>query len=198
MLLLAPQPAFAAVKTYAFRPASWDLGQHGAHLGTAIEQEHPAMRGMPCKGWCDLQFFGLVQGSAMISLDELPVKIRPIIRSIGLAHRISNQAYLFEVAVGKGKLLVSGLNFAIALGADDQAVLTLGAGKNGPSRKPSTHRSAASRSLPGAGKNRRSLRTRWGLTIPGACTFSTSSFAMPWEASSRREWFLTLTTSRAS
>jgi hypothetical protein len=121
VLLLAPSPAFAVVKTYMFRPASWVLGQRGAHVGTAIEQEHPTMRGMPCEGWCDLQFFGLVQGSTMICLDELPVKIRPIIRSIDLAHRMSNRGYLFEAAVGKGKLLVSGLNFAVALGADDPA-----------------------------------------------------------------------------
>ena len=119
VLLLAPEPAFATVKTLGFRPASWDLGQQGAHVGTDVEQEHPAMRGMPCEGWCDLQFYGLVQGSTMVSLDELPVKVRPIIRSIDLAHRMSNRAYLFEVAVGKGRLLVSGLNFLVALGAED-------------------------------------------------------------------------------
>ncbi|MDW8037546.1 MAG: glycoside hydrolase family 2 TIM barrel-domain containing protein [Thermoguttaceae bacterium] len=119
VLLLRPQPVFPTVQTYAFRPASWNLRREGIHVGTAIEEDHPALRAMPCEGWCDLQFFGLVLGSVMVDLEELPVKVSPIIRVLDLWHQMRNRAYLFEVSVGKGKLLVSGLNFSVALGGED-------------------------------------------------------------------------------
>jgi hypothetical protein len=68
-----------------------------------------------------LQFFYLVQGSKTIFLDSLPGKVRPLVRCIDRPQRLSNRAYLFEVAVGRGRLLVSGFNFAKAVEIEDPA-----------------------------------------------------------------------------
>jgi hypothetical protein len=78
---------------------------------------------MSADGWCDLQFYSLIQGSKTVSLDELPAKVRPLVRCIDRPTRLANRAYLFEVAVGRGKLLVSGFNFARGITAGDAGAI---------------------------------------------------------------------------
>jgi hypothetical protein len=117
VLLLAPDGNFSTEPTN-FRLSSWD---GGGPSGTEIDREHAALRHMPNDGWGDLQFFYLIQGSKTIFLDSLPGKIRPLVRCIDRPQRLSNRAYLFEAAVGNGKLLVSGFNFAKAIGIEDPA-----------------------------------------------------------------------------
>ena len=117
VLLLAPDGNFSTEPTN-YRLSSWD---GGGPSGTEIDREHAALRHMPNDGWGDLQFFYLIQGSKTIFLDSLPAKIRPLVRCIDRPQRLSNRAYLFEVAVGSGKLLVSGFNFAKAIGIEDPA-----------------------------------------------------------------------------
>ena len=78
---------------------------------------------MPSEGWCDLQFYSLIQGSKPVFLNKLPSKIKPLVRCIDRPTRLQDRAYLFEVAVGAGKLLVSGFNFIRATEAEDPAAL---------------------------------------------------------------------------
>ena len=80
---------------------------------------------MPSDGWCDLQFYPLIQGSKTILLNPLPAKIQPLVRCIDRPTRLADRAYLFEVAVGRGKLLVSGFNFARATDSRDPAGIFL-------------------------------------------------------------------------
>ncbi|MCC6235746.1 MAG: hypothetical protein IT580_24125, partial [Verrucomicrobiales bacterium] len=121
VLLLEPEPVFAVEKTN-FRLSSWD---GGGPSGTVIETRHPALRAMPSEGWCDLQFYPLIQGSKTIQLSALPAKIPPLIRCIDRPTRLADRAYVFEVAVGRGKLLVSGFNVAQALRTQDPAAVFL-------------------------------------------------------------------------
>jgi hypothetical protein len=115
ILLLEPEPAFTVEKTN-FRLSSWD---GGGPSGTIFDANHPALRAMPSDGWCDLQFYSLIQGSKTVLLDPMPEKVRPLVRCIDRPTRLANRAYLFEVSVGRGKLLVSGFNFAQAIAAKD-------------------------------------------------------------------------------
>lgn len=115
VFLLDPEPVFQVEKTN-FRLSSWD---GGGPSGTIFDPNHPALSAMPSEGWCDLQFYTLIQGSKAVTLDSLPAKVRPLVRCIDRPTRLANRAYLFEVAVGRGKLLVSGFNFARALSDDD-------------------------------------------------------------------------------
>ena len=76
---------------------------------------------MPSDGWCDLQFYPLIQNSKTVLLTPLPEKIKPLVRCIDRPTRLADRAYLFEVSVGRGRLLVSGFNFAQALAWKDPA-----------------------------------------------------------------------------
>jgi hypothetical protein len=91
----------------------------GNNLGTVIRR-HPALDAFPHEGFCDLQFYrmlnihdgrGGVRNGKTIILEDFPVIVDPIIRSIDRYQYLRDKAYLFEVGVGRGKLLVSTLNF---------------------------------------------------------------------------------------
>ncbi|MCI0537262.1 MAG: hypothetical protein L0Z50_18770 [Verrucomicrobiales bacterium] len=121
VLLLDPEPAFAVEKTN-FRLSSWD---GGGPSGTVLDARHPALRDMPSDGWCDLQFYPLIQNSKSVLLTSLPAKIEPLVRCIDRPTRLADRAYLFEVSVGRGQLLVSSFNFAQALKSNDPAGIFL-------------------------------------------------------------------------
>ncbi len=121
VLLLDPAPTFAVEPTN-FRLSSWD---GGGPSGTVIDTTHPALRAMPTEGWCDLQFYPLIQDSKTTLLSGLSVKIEPLVRCIDRPTRLADRAYLFEVAVGRGKLLVSSFNFDRALDSQDPAAAFL-------------------------------------------------------------------------
>ena len=125
VLLLNPERLFKTEKVSGFRAAGWDPRLSGGHVGTAAQSGHPAIRNMPCDGWCDLAFYPLIMGAKFAVLDDLAVHIDPIVRSIDVPQRLSNRAFLFEARVGKGRLLVSGLNFAAALSGGDPAAAYL-------------------------------------------------------------------------
>lgn len=95
-----------------FAPTYWGApyAPGGGNLGTVIA-EHPAIGSFPNEGFCDLQFLRLVQGVDRADLDALPVRVDPIIRSITDWRLGANAAYIYEVKVGKGGLLVTTLNF---------------------------------------------------------------------------------------
>ncbi|MBI4660268.1 MAG: hypothetical protein HY735_15630 [Verrucomicrobia bacterium] len=117
VLLLNPEVSFPVEKTN-FRLSSWD---GGGPSGTIVDTKHPALRQMPSDGWCDLQFYPLIQNSKTVLLTSLSAKIQPLVRCIDRPTRLADRAYLFEASVGRGRLLVSGFNFSQALGAKDPA-----------------------------------------------------------------------------
>jgi hypothetical protein len=121
VLLLDAEPTFSVEKTN-FRLSSWD---GGGPSGTILDPCHPALREMPSDGWCDLQFYPLIQNSKTVLLTSLPVKIEPLVRCIDRPTRLANRAYLFEASAGRGKLLVSGFNFPQALKENDPAGIFL-------------------------------------------------------------------------
>jgi len=91
-----------------FKSISWNKTDSG-NSGTVV-RDHPALGDFPHDGWCDLQFFGLFDDCTVVDLDAWPVRIEPIIRSIDSYKSGRTRALLFEVRVGRGKLLVNSLN----------------------------------------------------------------------------------------
>ncbi len=85
-------------------------GSPSGNSGTVIA-DHPALQGFPHDGWCDLQFYGLIEDAPVINLDQWPVKVEPIIRSINNYQLGINRAYLAEVKVGRGALMTTTFNF---------------------------------------------------------------------------------------
>jgi GxxExxY protein len=122
VLLLNPEPLFPTAAT-RYRPSGWDPGDPAGHVGTIFDPQHPAMKSMPSEGWCDLQFYDLVQGGKAILLDQTRVTAEPIVRMIDTPQRLTRKALLFETSIGPGRLLVSGFNFSSAVPAGDPAAV---------------------------------------------------------------------------
>jgi hypothetical protein len=92
-----------------YRTIPWNTGTSG-NSGTVIVP-HRALAGFPHDSHCDLQFVHLIKGAFPLDLDAWrPARIDPIVRSIGHYRRGRSKAYLFEAAVGKGRLLVTSFN----------------------------------------------------------------------------------------
>jgi hypothetical protein len=92
-----------------FFPAS------GGALGTVV-RDHPALAGFPNDGFCDLQFYNLVNGALPLAIDRWPAEIKPIIGGIrttseflSKTKNLSRVAYAVEGKVGSGKLLITTL-----------------------------------------------------------------------------------------
>ena len=91
-----------------YRTVPYNHGTVG-NMGTTIAA-HPVTDALPHEGWCDLYFAPLIQGAHPFALDVYrPHRIRPIIRSIGHMRTMHDKAYLFELAVGRGRLMACSL-----------------------------------------------------------------------------------------
>jgi beta-galactosidase len=95
----------------------------GGALGTVI-RDHPALQDFPHEGFCDLQFYNLMEGSAPFPLDALG-NVTPIIGGIltkagflSKVKELSRVGYIFEAKVGEGRLLVTSLRIGPQL--DDE------------------------------------------------------------------------------
>ena len=84
----------------------------GGALGT-VALEHPALKGFPHDGFCDLQFYNLMQHAMPLPLDHL-AGITPIIGGIrtkagflSKTKELSKVGYIFEAKIGAGRLLVT-------------------------------------------------------------------------------------------
>lgn len=125
VLLLSADGVFPATPS-SYRPCWW-LGDVRAdsNTGTVVDTAHPAVSTVPNEGWLDLNFANLLIGSRAMLLNELPVKIQPIIRCLDVHGALRHKAYLFEANVGRGKLLASSLNFGSSLYKKDPAAVFL-------------------------------------------------------------------------
>lgn len=121
VLLLSVDGAFPAIPS-RYKPCWWLGDPNGdSNVGTVIAKGHPAVSALRHEGWCDLNFYHLIEGSRAVLLDDLPVKVDPIVRCLDVHASMRNKAYLFEAKVGNGRLLVSSFNTLDALKEGDPA-----------------------------------------------------------------------------
>jgi hypothetical protein len=106
----------------AFKPAWWKGDDASDHVYGNLFARHPALKGFPTEGYGDLQTFRLLDGRPVVLLDELPVRVDPIVWSLDVPWRMRRKAYLFEVKVGAGRLLVSTMDLSEKACAQDAAV----------------------------------------------------------------------------
>jgi hypothetical protein len=108
-----------------FKGVIWDRG----HNNGAFIRSNSALAKFPNDGFLNLQFQNLVNDCDKIILDDFPVKVEPIMEGVDRAVRdrfdvynfklselqpaytMRKFGYLFELKVGKGRLLVSSFNF---------------------------------------------------------------------------------------
>jgi len=122
-----------APKEKYYLPTTWDrmkgvIWDRGTNHGGFI-RESKALDLFPNDGFIDLQFHDLIDDCDKIVLDDFPCDVEPIIQGVDKASRdrfdvytfglselqpgwtMRKFGYLFELKVGKGKLLITGFNF---------------------------------------------------------------------------------------
>ena len=127
-----PKYAFKA-SWNRFKPVIWD---RGTNFGGINDKNLLGKYGFPCEEYYDFNFGEISEDCDKINLDDFPVKAKKLISGIDKSSRdrfdaykdaynlpelmpdrtLRDFAYLFELKVGKGSLLVCGLNLT---GLDD-------------------------------------------------------------------------------
>lgn len=109
-----------------FKGVIWDRGTiNGGYDNSALLNKY----GFPTDGEVNFQYYNLIEDSDKINLDDFPIKVDSIVSGIDKCNRdrfdpgkfklpelmydrtMRNFSYAFELCVGKGKLLVTGMNF---------------------------------------------------------------------------------------
>jgi len=93
-----------------FWNTAWTNGQAPHTLGILCNPKHPALAAFPTESYSNYQWWDAMSHSNAIRLDSVDQKIKPIVRVIDDWFTARPLALLFECRVGKGKLLVSGID----------------------------------------------------------------------------------------
>jgi hypothetical protein len=99
-------PAFTTI----FWNTQWTHRQPPHTLGILCNPKHPALVQFPTEFHSNWQWWDLVTKSRFMSLDEFPVELRPIVQVIDDWNTNRRLGLIFEASVGKGKLLVCGID----------------------------------------------------------------------------------------
>jgi hypothetical protein len=109
VLLLAkpdkPSPELALSRT----PIFWNRLMNPNRtwmLGLLVNNRHAALDAFPTETHCDTQWADMLTGTTAMSVDSLPLALRPIVQPIDDWNRNVRMATLFECAVGAGRLMV--------------------------------------------------------------------------------------------
>ncbi len=94
-----------------FWNTAWTRKQPPHTLGILCNPRHPALSAFPTEYHSDYQWWDAMSHSEAIEFSKLHTQIHPIVRVID--DWVTNRplALIFEVKVGNGKLLVSGIDF---------------------------------------------------------------------------------------
>jgi hypothetical protein len=94
-----------------FWNTAWTKGQAPHTLGILCNPQHPAFANFPTEYHSNWQWWDAMSHSDAIMLSPISPEIKPIVRVIDDWFTNRPLALLFEVKIGKGKLLVSGIDF---------------------------------------------------------------------------------------
>ena len=126
-------PSAKSAKSH-FKPVYWSTGHFKSAnaelstLGYSIRADHPALRGFPTEDWADWQWYNLVEGGVKHGIADLAgacvprdgggrgatalPDFDPIVQPVPDLHYSTLMGMLFELKVGKGRLMVCGLNLS--------------------------------------------------------------------------------------
>ena len=97
------------------------------------------MKSLETEKWCQPHWFYLLNGAMKYYLDKFPQRPEVHIRALPSLVRVQDTAILFDVQVGKGTLVVSGLNHQGAKGrAENNAVVAKMIERAASKEKPKT------------------------------------------------------------
>lgn len=96
----------------SYYPLYWSLtffpGQGKNTIGMVVQDKHPALQEFPTDNHSDWQWQSIYKGARAFYINDYPAAYRPIAQPIDDFHRNNKLASIFELQVGKGKLLISG------------------------------------------------------------------------------------------
>lgn len=98
-----------------FWNTAWTNGQAPHTLGILCNPKHLALADFPTEYYSNWQWWDAISHSGAINISSLPSEIKPIVRVIDDWFTNRPLALVFEVKVGKGKLLVSGIDLVTNL-----------------------------------------------------------------------------------
>jgi hypothetical protein len=127
-----PKFGYTEGKYFFLPPASYPPYEDGQQ-GTVVRR-HKILGDFPHEGFCDLQFFRMIDKSPPIELDPFgALKEEPVIRQVGTYQVCQKLAYLIEFAFGKGGIIICALDLNPKLPEARyllSQILTYAAGKN--------------------------------------------------------------------
>ena len=100
----------AIVFSSIFWNTAWTNHQAPHTLGILCNPGHPALSAFPTESYSNYQWWDAMSHSNAIRLDSVNGKIQPIVRVIDDWFTARPLGLIFECKVGKGKLLVSGID----------------------------------------------------------------------------------------
>ncbi len=95
-----------------FWNTAWTKGQAPHTLGILCNPKHPALSEFPTEYHSNWQWWDAMSHSGAIDLTSFPAGLKPIVRVIDDWFTNRPLALLFEANVGKGRLLVSGIDLS--------------------------------------------------------------------------------------
>lgn len=98
--------------TPVFWNTSWFKMRPPHTLGFVVDPKHPAFNNFPIEYHSNFQWWSLVNKAQVMHLEDFPSSLRPLVQPIDTWFINRRLASVFEVKIGKGKLLVSSLNLA--------------------------------------------------------------------------------------
>jgi hypothetical protein len=111
---VAPDPTRGPIAlgfSSIFWNTAWTNGQAPHTLGILCDPQHPALAGFPTDAWSNWQWWYPITHAAPLILDGLPPDLRPTVQIIDDWFTNRRLALVFEANVGKGKLLVTSIDF---------------------------------------------------------------------------------------
>lgn len=115
--LLGPSGKLCPSRKVTFGTTWWKAGDSSQtnHTGTLVYR-HPLIHTTAPDGWCDEGWYDLLEGGSKFILDNAPSRPNILIRALPSMVLVEEAAIVFEVGVGKGCLIASGLNHQRASG----------------------------------------------------------------------------------
>jgi hypothetical protein len=110
------------LKSYplTFRTSWWKAGERREENNTGtFVYDHGVTKAMAPDGWCDDGWFHLVDGGCKFDLEKAPNRPEVLIRALNSLAMPADEAILFQVGIGKGCLIVSGLNHRASQGCPE-------------------------------------------------------------------------------
>ncbi len=98
-----------------FWNTAWTRGQAPHTLGILCNPNHPALAEFPTEYHSNWQWWDAMSHSGAINLSQFPAELKPIVRVIDDWFTNRPLCLLFEARVGKGRILVSGIDLTTGL-----------------------------------------------------------------------------------